>query len=65
MNKQPKSEWVYVGELAEYIDVNRKTIYQWIKDNRIPQPIRLGKMRWNRKTISDWLEHELNGNHHA
>ena len=60
-----KSEWVSVGELADYIEVNRKTIYKWIKENRIPQPIRLGKMRWKRYIIKEWLDQELNGNHHG
>ena len=65
MNINKQSEWIYVNELAQYLEVSRKTIYKWICDNRIPQPIRLGRMRWKREIINDWLHQELEGNNCA
>ena len=53
-----KSDWIYVEELSEHLLVSDKTIYLWIKENRMPQPIRLGKMRWLRSDIENWVRQQ-------
>jgi len=53
-----KSDWIYVEELSEHLLVSDKTIYLWIKENRMQQPIRFGKMRWLRSDIENWVRQQ-------
>ena len=44
-----------VAELAEYLQVKPRTIYQWVWRNRIPS-LRAGStVRFRRAEIDDWL----------
>ncbi len=43
-------------EVANLFRVSRSLIYQWAKDGRIPEPLRLGgSLRWDRAALLAWL----------
>jgi len=47
-------------ELADYLGVTTAAIYKWVKEDAMPQPIRLGgvksTLRWHSDEINAWLE---------
>lgn len=44
-------------EVAEVLGVSRAHVWRLHSSGRIPKPVRLGRaVRWNRKTLEDWLE---------
>ena len=49
-----------VREVAECLGMTRAGIYKWIKEGRMPQPMRLGGskgvLRWRVCDIEQWLE---------
>lgn len=51
---------ITVRELAEILGMTRAGIYKWIKEDRMPKPIRLGGskgvLRWRAADIEQWLE---------
>jgi excisionase family DNA binding protein len=51
---------ITVRELAEYLDVTPAALYKWIKEDRMPKPLRLGgqkgTLRWRLEEINTWLE---------
>ena len=43
-------------EVAELLSVHRQTIYNWVRDDKMPQPISLpGRLRWLRSDIVGWI----------
>lgn len=53
-------DWIYVKELSQELMVSDKTIYKWIRENRLPIPVQIGKMRWLRSDIKKWIEDQSN-----
>lgn len=52
------SQLLKVGEVARYLQVRRPTIYQWIRDGRIPA-LRVGtRWRFRKEDINRWMEME-------
>ena len=58
------SDGIYlkVGDLADWLNVNRSTIYRWVDKNHFPRPVILGPegdqnrtTRWLRSDVEDWL----------
>jgi len=48
---------ITVDELAEYMGANRKTVYRWFNDGRLPGARRLGRIiRIHKPTVLAWLE---------
>ena len=45
-----------IGDLASYLKVSRRTIYEWLKTNKIPALKLVGQWRFKREKIDDWLE---------
>tara|TARA_R110001599_G_scaffold171802_2_gene363049 strand:+ start:173 stop:538 length:366 start_codon:yes stop_codon:yes gene_type:complete len=54
-------DFVYVGDIAELMNVDRKTIYRWVKQNKLPNPSTFGgkTFRWERRVINDWVAEGL------
>ena len=47
-----------IEDLAEYLKVTRRTIYDWLKHNKIPAVKLVGQWRFQKQKIDDWLEHK-------
>jgi len=51
-----------VEDLSLWLQVSRSGIYNLVREDRIPPPVRVGKlMRWDRTDMSRWLEHQKGG----
>lgn len=48
-----------IEELAEYLKVTRRTIYDWLKHNKIPAVKLVGQWRFRREKIDAWLENKV------
>ena len=45
-----------IDELANYLKVTRRTIYEWLKLHKIPAVKLVGQWRFRRDKIDQWLE---------
>ena len=57
----PSDRMVSVKDLAEYLQVTPAAVYKWVKEDRMPAPLRLGQgsrstLRWSPDVINAWLE---------
>ena len=43
-------------ELADYLKVTRRTIYDWVKHNKIPAVKLVGQWRFKKDKIDAWIE---------
>jgi len=43
-------------DLADYLKVTRRTIYEWLKTNKIPAVKLVGQWRFQKEKIDAWLE---------
>ena len=50
------SELMTIEDLAEYLKVTRRTIYDWLKHNKIPAVKLVGQWRFRKVKIDEWLE---------
>lgn len=47
-----------IDDLSSYLKVTRRTIYDWLKHNRIPAIKLVGQWRFQREKIDQWLENK-------
>lgn len=52
------SNLMTIEDLADYLKVTRRTIYDWLKHNKIPALKLVGQWRFKKDKIDDWLEHQ-------
>jgi excisionase family DNA binding protein len=52
---QRKPKYMTVAMVAEYIQLSKATIYLLVSQNRIPHLKVLGKNRFERGQIDDWM----------
>jgi len=45
-----------INDLAHYLKVSRRTIYEWLKTDKIPAVKLVGQWRFKREKIDDWLD---------
>ncbi|MCM8795855.1 MAG: helix-turn-helix domain-containing protein [Candidatus Omnitrophica bacterium] len=45
-----------IEELADYLKVTRRTIYEWLKTHKIPAIKLIGQWRFKKDKIDAWLE---------
>ncbi|MCM8791726.1 MAG: helix-turn-helix domain-containing protein [Candidatus Omnitrophica bacterium] len=45
-----------IDELARYLKVTRRTIYEWLKKKKIPAVKIIGQWRFKKERIDAWLE---------
>lgn len=45
-----------IEDLASYLRVSRRTIYEWLKSNKIPALKLIGQWRFKKEKIDAWLE---------
>jgi len=46
-----------IDDLADYLKVTRRTIYDWVKHNKVPAVKVVGQWRFRREKIDAWIEH--------
>lgn len=47
-----------IEDLASYLRVSRRTIYEWLKSNKIPAFKLIGQWRFKKEKIDAWLENQ-------
>lgn len=47
-----------IDEVADYLRVKKRTVYDWVKKGKIPAMKTVGLWRFRRDRIDTWLEHE-------
>ena len=47
-----------IEDLAGYLKVTRRTIYDWLKQNKIPAIKLIGQWRFKKDKIDAWLENK-------
>ena len=47
-----------IEDLAEYLKVTRRTIYEWLKTNKIPAVKLIGQWRFRKDKIDAWIENK-------
>jgi len=45
-----------IDDLADYLRVTRRTIYEWLKQNKIPAVKLVGQWRFRKDRIDAWIE---------
>ena len=56
------NELMTMEDLAEYLKVTRRTIYDWLKHNKIPALKLVGQWRFKKDRIDEWLEEQSRHN---
>ncbi len=49
-------ELMTIEELASYLRVKKRTIYDWVKNGKIPAIKTVGQWRFKKEKIDAWLE---------
>jgi len=61
-NQKPNIEQVgslmTIDEVAGYLRVKKRTVYDWVKKGKIPAMKTVGLWRFRRDRIDQWLESE-------
>lgn len=45
-----------INDVAEYLKVKKRTIYDWVRKKRIPAIKTVGQWRFKRQEIDAWLK---------
>jgi len=63
-----RSKLLRVGEVSEWLNVSRSTIYKWVHDGEFPEPVVLGQddgkrsaSRWKEDEVVEWLDSRPRG----
>ena len=63
-----RSKLLRVGEVSEWLNVSRSTIYKWVHDGEFPEPVVLGQddgkrsaSRWKEDEVIEWLDSRPRG----
>lgn len=56
---------INISEMCQYLNKGRTTIWCWVRDGKLPQPIRVGRktVGWSQKQFQQWLESKEATNH--
>ena len=47
-----------IEDLADYLKVTRRTIYDWLKHNKVPAVKLVGQWRFQKEKIDAWIERQ-------
>ncbi len=47
-----------IEDLADYLKVSRRTIYEWLKAHKIPAVKLVGQWRFQKEKIDAWMERQ-------
>ena len=53
-----KEALMTIGDLSGYLKVTRRTIYEWLKEKKIPAVKLVGQWRFKKNKIDEWLERQ-------
>ena len=53
-----------IEDLSDYLKVTRRTIYEWLKQDKIPAVKIVGQWRFKRDRIDAWIEEQSRHQHH-
>lgn len=53
--------YITIDEVARAFKVTASTIYRWSNNTTLPEPIRLGGIKWNRTDFTDWVNEHHKG----
>ena len=60
MNNQPTIDFVTIQQVCHMMSFSRATIYNLIRRDNFPAPIKIGKAsRWVRQSVEDWMRAKL------
>lgn len=51
-----RSTLMTVTELAKYLRVKKRTVYDWLKKKRVPATKVVGQWRFKKDRIDEWLK---------
>ena len=54
--KMPYKELMTIEEVAEYLRVKKRTVYDWVKKQKIPAIKTVGQWRFKKEKIDAWLD---------
>ena len=49
-------ELMTIDEVASYLRVKKRTVYEWLKKGKIPAIKTVGQWRFKKSKINSWLE---------
>lgn len=49
-----------IDDLSGYLKVTRRTIYEWLKSNKIPAIKLVGQWRFKKEKIDAWIDGSTN-----
>lgn len=52
----PYQQLLTIDEVADYLRVKKRTIYEWLKSGKIPAIKAVGQWRFKKEKIDEWLE---------
>lgn len=61
----PSKKMLSVKDVSEYLQVTPAAVYKWVKEEKMPAPLRLGQgsrptLRWSPDTINAWIQERAN-----
>jgi len=51
-------ELMTIEEIADYLRVKKRTVYEWLKKGKIPAIKAVGQWRFKKSQIDTWLENQ-------
>jgi len=54
--RNPQNQLMTIEEVADYLRVKKRTIYEWLKKGKIPAIKTVGQWRFKREKIDAWLD---------
>ena len=57
----PFNSLMTIDEVAEYLRVKKRTVYDWVKKGKIPAIKAVGQWRFKKEKIDQWLEAQNQG----
>ena len=54
--EMPDRELMTIEEVADYLRVKKRTVYEWVKNRKIPAIKTVGQWRFKKVQIDTWLE---------
>ena len=54
--EMPFEQLMTIEEVADYLRVKKRTIYDWLKKGKIPAVKTVGQWRFQKEKIKAWLE---------
>ena len=54
--KNDRSEWLTIDELSAWLKINKKTLYHWAQERKIPRYKIHGLVRFEKSKIEAWAK---------